>query len=362
MLDGYEPLRYDKLLLATGSRVRALDVPGTDLTAVRYLRTFTESDALIAHMKTGRRMVVVGAGWIGLEVAAAARSYGVEVTVVEMDTLPLRRVLGDEVAEVFANLHRAHGVDFRFGAQVAEFAAVPARSPRCAWPTARDPGRRGGRRGGHPAQRRARRDRRADVDNGIIVDAGLRTSDPDIYACGDVANAVNPLLGRQIRVEHWANALNGGPAAAGRCSARTSSTTGCRTSSPTSTTSGMEYAGTSSRAATTGWCSAVTWRGRVRRVLDQGRARAGRHERQRLGRHRGHPETGPGRVLGDGRSTWTGSPTRPCRWGSCSDGLEAGSGPGAGHRRRPGEGVLHRQGGVQRSTTTPPTGRCASSS
>ena len=120
-LDGVEPLSYDKLLLATGSRVRTLDLPGVELVAVRYLRTLTEADALVDHIRESRRVVVVGAGWIGLETAAAARTHGAEVTVVEIDSLPLRRVLGDEVAQVFADLHRAHGVEFRFGEKAVEF-------------------------------------------------------------------------------------------------------------------------------------------------------------------------------------------------------------------------------------------------
>src|SRR5262249_20977615 len=120
-LDGYEPLRYDKLLLATGSRVRHLDVPGTDLRGVRTLRTLPEADALVDHIHQPARVVVVGPGWIGLETAAAFRSQGAEVTVVELDRAPLRRVLGDEVAAVFTALHEAHGVTFRFGVGVSEF-------------------------------------------------------------------------------------------------------------------------------------------------------------------------------------------------------------------------------------------------
>ncbi len=214
-LDGYEPLRYDKLLLATGSRVRRLDVPGGELTGVRYLRTFDESDALKERLRDGVRVVVVGAGWIGLETAAAAREHGATVTVVEIDQLPLRRVLGDEVAQIFADLHRAHGVDFRFGTGVRELRGdgghlttvvlddgteVPADLAIIGV-------------GIRPATELAEVAGLA-VDNGVVTDAGLRTSDPHIYACGDVANSENPLLGRRVRVEHWANALNGGKAAA----------------------------------------------------------------------------------------------------------------------------------------------------
>jgi 3-phenylpropionate/trans-cinnamate dioxygenase ferredoxin reductase subunit len=214
-LDGVEPLRYDKLLLATGSRVRQLDVPGTDLSGVRYLRTVIESDMLLDHMKHARRVVVVGAGWIGLETAAAARTHEAEVTVVEVDALPLRRVLGDEVARVFADLHRANGVDLRFEASVREFRGAGGHLTSVVLADGTEiptdiaiigvgirPNTELAENGGLA------------VDNGVVVDAGLRTSDPDVYACGDVANADNPLLGRRVRVEHWANALNGGKAAA----------------------------------------------------------------------------------------------------------------------------------------------------
>lgn len=176
-LDGVESLRYDKLLLATGSRVRT--------------------------------------GWIGLEVAAAARAHGCPVTVVEVDILPLRRVLGDEVAAVFRDLHVAHGVDFRFGVGVREFGSMGGRLTSVVLDDdtelAADLAVVGV--GVRPATELAEA-AGLTVDNGIVTDAALRTSDPDVYACGDVAASVNPLLGARIRVEHWANALNGGPAAA----------------------------------------------------------------------------------------------------------------------------------------------------
>ncbi|OLB79809.1 MAG: FAD-dependent oxidoreductase [Actinobacteria bacterium 13_2_20CM_2_71_6] len=214
-LDGYEPLRYDKLLLATGSRVRRLDVPGAELLNVRYLRTLPEADALVEHVPSAAHVVVVGAGWIGLETAAAARTHGADVTVVELDRAPLRQVLGDEVAAVFTELHRAHGVTFRFGTGVREFRGqggqlravvlddgteLPADVAIVGI-------------GITPATELAVAAGLI-VDNGIVTDAGLRTSDPDIYACGDVANIAHPLVGQRIRVEHWSNALNGGKAAA----------------------------------------------------------------------------------------------------------------------------------------------------
>ena len=215
-IDGVAKIHYDRLLLTTGSRVRRLDVPGEDLLDVRYLRTQPESDALLDRLRSGaRQVVVVGAGWIGLETAAAARHHGASVTVVEMDTLPLRRVLGDEVAAVYANLHREHGVDFRFGAGVREFRGsdgvltgvvltdgteLPADLAIVGV-------------GITPATELAVAGGLT-VDNGIAVDSALRTSDPDVYAAGDVASVLNPLVGKRIRVEHWDNAMNGGPAAA----------------------------------------------------------------------------------------------------------------------------------------------------
>jgi 3-phenylpropionate/trans-cinnamate dioxygenase ferredoxin reductase subunit len=215
-LDTGERLPYTKLLLATGSYPRKLDVEGANLTGVTYLRRLGDSDRLRSALTEGANVVVIGAGWIGLEVAAAAREHGCAVTVVEQDTLPLRRVLGDEVAGIFADLHRAHGVDLRFFSGVKEFGGI----------------------GGHlthvvldddttelpadvvvvgvgirPAVELAEV-AGLEVDNGVVTDQSLRTSDPDVFACGDVASSHNPLVGKRIRVEHWSNALNGGKAAA----------------------------------------------------------------------------------------------------------------------------------------------------
>ncbi|TQM45901.1 NAD(P)/FAD-dependent oxidoreductase [Pseudonocardia cypriaca] len=214
-LAGGERLAYDKLLLATGSVVRRLQVPGAELEGVHYLRRIEHSDALRGVLVEGARVVVVGGGWIGLEVAAAARTHGATVTLVEVDTLPLRRVLGDEVAQVFADLHADHGVDLRLGTGVREIAGADG---RVASVTLDDGTSLPADAvvvgvGITPAVELAQSAGLA-VDNGVLVDAALRTSDPDVYAAGDVANADNPLLGKHIRVEHWQNALDGGPAAA----------------------------------------------------------------------------------------------------------------------------------------------------
>lgn len=214
-LDGVAQLAYDKLLLATGSRVRTLSVPGAELSDVRYLRTFDEADVLLERLRAGGQVLVVGAGWIGLEVAAAAREHGCSVTVVETDSLPLRRVIGDEVATVFRDLHVAHGVDFRFGAGVREFGTVGGRLTHAVL----DDGTEVPADlvvagvGIRPATELAEAAGLA-VDNGVVTDAALRTANPDVYACGDVASFEHPLIGERIRVEHWSNALNGGPAAA----------------------------------------------------------------------------------------------------------------------------------------------------
>ncbi|MEV4893006.1 FAD-dependent oxidoreductase, partial [Nonomuraea sp. NPDC055795] len=156
------------------------------------------------------RVLVVGAGWIGLETTAAARAAGCQVTIVEPEPTPLHRVLGPELGEVFAGVHRRNGVDLRLGTPVAEITQTGVRLSS-------------GERleadlvlvgiGATPDTGLAV-DAGLDVADGILTDAALRTSDPDVYAAGDVAESFNPLYGRRLRVEHWANALNGGPAAA----------------------------------------------------------------------------------------------------------------------------------------------------
>jgi 3-phenylpropionate/trans-cinnamate dioxygenase ferredoxin reductase subunit len=213
-LDGVDELHYDRLLLTTGSRVRTLDVPGADLTGVRYLRTVDESDALLEHLRTASNVVIVGAGWIGLETAAAARHHGAAVTVVELADLPLQRVLGDEVAKIFADLHRANGVDFRFGAKVASLRGSGGTLSAVVLDDGTElPADIAVIGIGIQPNTELAVDGGLAVDNGILVDAGLRTSAADVYAAGDVVNLDHPLLGRRVRVEHWANALNGGKAA-----------------------------------------------------------------------------------------------------------------------------------------------------
>jgi 3-phenylpropionate/trans-cinnamate dioxygenase ferredoxin reductase subunit len=193
-------IRYDKLLLATGSSPRRL--PGAE--SALYLRQVDDSEVIKAVLRGSSRLAVIGAGWIGLEVTAAAREAGVEVTVLEAAELPLLAAVGPEVARVFADLHAAHEVDLRFGVKVDQ---VSATGVRLADGTAIDADAVLVGIGATPNVDLART-AGLDIDNGVLVDASLRTSDPDIFAVGDIANAEHPLLGRRIRVEHWANALN----------------------------------------------------------------------------------------------------------------------------------------------------------
>lgn len=184
---------YDRLLIATGSQPRRLAFADASGVPTAYLRTVEDSDRIRAAFGPGRRLIVIGAGWIGLEVAAAARAAGTEVVVFEAAELPLLRVLGPQVAGIFADLHRSHGVDLRLSASVglddlagADLLVVGV--------------------GVTPSVALAEAAGLA-VDNGVLVDATLRTSDPFVYAVGDVANHDHPVLRRRVRVEHWDAAI-----------------------------------------------------------------------------------------------------------------------------------------------------------
>lgn len=191
---------YEWLVLATGSEPRRLRVAEESGRPVHYLRTVEDSLALREALTEGARVAVVGAGWIGLEVAAAARLAGAEVTVFETAELPLLSVLGPEVARHFADLHRSHGVDLRLGAEVtsddladADLVVVGVGAvPRTALAEAAG----------------------LEVDGGVLVDELLRTSDEHVLAVGDIASEQHPVLARRVRVEHWDNAIAQGKAAA----------------------------------------------------------------------------------------------------------------------------------------------------
>jgi 3-phenylpropionate/trans-cinnamate dioxygenase ferredoxin reductase subunit len=207
-------LEYDSLLLATGASARVLPIDGHNLDGVHTLRTINDSDALAEQLQGGgKRLVLIGSGWIGMEVAASARTLGNDVTILERDPVPLALAIGPQMGAVFRRLHEDHGVDLRTTVNVERISGrgradgvvvdgetVPAdlvvigvgAAPNVDLATAAG----------------------LDVDNGILTDASLRTSAPDVYAAGDVANAYHPVIQRHLRSEHWANALNAGPVAA----------------------------------------------------------------------------------------------------------------------------------------------------
>jgi len=209
-LDGDETLGYTTAVLATGAAPRHIDIPGAGLAGVRYLRTVDDSTALGDAIRTARRVAVIGAGWIGSEVAASARQMGAEVVLVDPAPVPLQRVLGDEIGEVFRALHADNGVKLRLGTGVTELrgtdavdevvladGAVEAAdvvvvgigvTPRVDLAAAAG----------------------LTLDNGVAVDDQLQSSAPGVYAAGDVASAWHPHYRRRLRIEHWANALNQG--------------------------------------------------------------------------------------------------------------------------------------------------------
>ena len=208
-------LHYDKLLLATGSKPRRLDVPGADLDGVYYLRNVEDSDRLKIEFAQANRAVIIGAGWIGLETASAARAAGLEITLLVSGDLPLQHVLGPEVAPIFAELHRSNGVDLRYKATAT---GLTGRHGRVTGVVLSDGTRIDADMiivgiGAVPRTEIAT-DAGLKTDNGIVVDQHLRTSDPDIFAAGDIARTYNPRLGRHIRVEHWSNARRQGVVAA----------------------------------------------------------------------------------------------------------------------------------------------------
>jgi 3-phenylpropionate/trans-cinnamate dioxygenase ferredoxin reductase component len=214
VLDDGRSLSFDKLLLTTGAQPRRIPVPGAELEGIFYLRTLADAEALRDRIEQGGRLAVVGAGWIGSEVAASARKKGADVTLIDPLALPNERIFGPEIGSFFRDVHTQHGVELALGDGVEGFegnggvSAVRTSSGRtieCDFAVVGI---------GVAPRVELARDAGVELDNGILVDETLRTSAPDIYAAGDVANAWHPFYGRRIRVEHWANALNQGPAAA----------------------------------------------------------------------------------------------------------------------------------------------------
>ena len=206
---------FDRLLMATGASPRRLAMADESGADIAYLRTVEDNRRLRDAFASVRRIVIIGGGWIGLEVAAAARTAGVEVAVVEMQDQPLLGVLGPEVARVFADLHREHGVDLRLGVGVdgiearADGASVVRLADGATLPA--DLVVVG--IGAQPEVGLAR-DAGIAVGDGVLVDAWLRTSDPYVFAAGDLAGHDHPVLRRRLRVEHWDNAIHQARAAA----------------------------------------------------------------------------------------------------------------------------------------------------
>src|SRR5579875_2086896 len=213
-LSSGKQISWDRLLLATGATPRRLSIPGADLPGVLYLRSVEDTDRLRELIGPSAQVVVIGAGWIGAEVAASARQLGASVSMVELARVPLERVLGPEVGAVYRELHASHGVDLHFGAGVeAIVGSKSAEAVRLSDGTVLSATVVVVGVGVVP---------RADlavaaglaVDNGVLVDEHLEASVPGIFAAGDVANAFHPGYGYRIRLEHWSAALNQGPVAA----------------------------------------------------------------------------------------------------------------------------------------------------
>ncbi len=214
LVDGERRLGYDRLLIATGAEPRRLDLPGAELEGVHYLRTIADCDVLRARLGAGGRVAVIGAGWIGAEFAASARQRGLEVTMIEPAAVPLERVLGTKLGGFYGDVHQGHGVELHTNTGVQAFegkgsvAAVrtsTGQSIACDFVVVGV---------GVTPRTQLVEAAGAKIDNGVTVDQQLRTTIPDVFAAGDVASAWHPFFKRQIRVEHWANALNQGPAAA----------------------------------------------------------------------------------------------------------------------------------------------------
>ena len=213
-LDDGRVLGFDRLLLTTGAEPRPLPVPGADLGGVYYLRTLADCDALRERLDTGGRVVVVGAGWIGSEFAASARQRGLEVTVVDPLALPNERIFGAEIGAFYRDVHVQHGTQLLLGegvdafegdGTVARVRTSSGKAIECDFAVVGI---------GVAPRTQLARDAGLKLDNGIPVSEALQTSSPNVFAAGDVANAFHPFYGQPIRVEHWANALDQGPAAA----------------------------------------------------------------------------------------------------------------------------------------------------
>jgi len=213
-LDPGGTLPYDQLLLSTGATPRTLSIPGSDLVGIHYLRSIESCDALRKALDHAQKVVVVGGGWIGSEVAASARQLGKDVALIEAAEVPLERVLGAEVGAVFKDLHADHGVDLHLGVGVEAFRGTGSAEEALLADGTAVAGDLFVVGVGVLPRTELADGARLHLDNGIVVDEYLATRTPGIWAAGDVAKAFHPVFGTGIRLEHWSSALNQGPVAA----------------------------------------------------------------------------------------------------------------------------------------------------
>lgn len=209
-------LHFSKLLIATGAQPRRIPLPGSDLAGVTTFRTFNDSRRLKEELSGGgRRVVMIGSGWIGMELAAAASSYGNTVTLLGLEDVPLTTAIGPELGGYFRSLHERHGVQFRLPASAAGITGVGGRASAVATDTGEIlPADLLVMAVGVVPDTSLAETAGLEIRNGVVVDSSLRTSSPDVFAAGDVANALHPFTGDHHRSEHWSNALNGGKVAA----------------------------------------------------------------------------------------------------------------------------------------------------
>jgi NADPH-dependent 2,4-dienoyl-CoA reductase/sulfur reductase-like enzyme len=215
-LDSGDTLPYDSLLLATGSSPRKLRIPGSDLDGVHYLRTLGNSETLHGELAGGgKKLVLIGSGWIGMELAASARTLGNDVVILERDPVPLAVALGSELGQLFADMHTQNGVDIRPSVEVTGIIGTNGRVTAVSVAGQDDvPADLVVIGVGAVPNIELAVAAGLETSNGVDVSASLQTSDPHIYAAGDIANATHPVIGQRLRSEHWQNAISTGEAAA----------------------------------------------------------------------------------------------------------------------------------------------------
>ena len=208
-------LAFDRLLLATGASPRTLDVPGADADGVHVLRTLDESEAVKAALAAGGlRIVVIGTGWIGLELASAARGYGNDVTVVGRSAIPLSGAVGEEMGRMFVELQRQNGVVFAAPAGIRSITVQGGRATAVVTDAATLPADLVIVAVGAEPRLELAAGAGLDLDDGVLVDEHLRSSDSAVFAVGDIANAWHPVIRQRMRNEHWANAIGSAKVAA----------------------------------------------------------------------------------------------------------------------------------------------------